>query len=627
MNNPASVEAIRTGVKLLEAGRLADAEDVGRRALQLDPKNPHLLYMLGGIASETRDFEAAVDWLQRAVRYKKDDPNYYIDLGTALCSLRRDDEAVACFKKVLRLQSNNARAHGGIGYILHSQGKQDAAAARYRQALKCDPKSAGAHTGLGAVLQAQGQHNEAILCYQRALECDPKCAEAHGAYASLLIRRGFLGETIHHLKEAIALKPHLTGAYGSLLLCLQYMPGASNALMLELARRWEQSLPRLPAIAPWRNTRRAERTLRVGYVSGDFRTHSVAHFIESVFRTHDRSAVELFCYSTKEHADEVNARLKATASGWREIGALSDDAAARLVRDDGIDILVDLSGHTQGHRLGLFARKPAPLQCTWLGYVGTTGLETIDYIIADRFVIPPEDERFYAEAVYRLPGSYLCFTPPVVPIEVAPLPSLQGAPITFGSCNSLYKLTEHVLDLWARILLAVPGSRLLLKNYHLTKPVFADQIIGRLAQSGIGADRLLLADAAERHEILATYNTIDIALDPFPYGGGTTTAEALWMGVPVITWRGDRFVGRVSESILTIAGMSEFVATSAEEYVAKAVGLAADPPALAGLRAGLRDRLVQSPMCDAVRFTRDLEDAYRTMWTRWCDAGEQRGAA
>ncbi len=627
MKNPASVEAIKIGVKMLEAGRLADAEDVGRRALQLDPKNPHLLYMLGGIAAETREFDAAIDWLRQAVRYKKDDPNYHLDLGTALCRRRRDDEAVACFKKALRLQPNSARAHGGIGYILHSQGKQDAAAARYRQALKCDPRFAGAHTGLGAVLQVQGKHDEAVVCYQRALECDPKCAEAHGAYASLLIRRGFLGETIHHLKEAIALKPHLTGAYGSLLLCLQYMPGASNALMLELARRWEQSLPRPPAIAPWRNTRDTARTLRVGYVSGDFRTHSVAHFIENVFRAHDRSAVELYCYSTKQHADEVNARLKQTAKAWREIEALNDDEAAALARDDGIDILVDLSGHTQGNRLGMFARKPAPVQCTWLGYVGTTGLATMDYLIGDRFVTPAEDDRFYREAVYRLPGSYLCFNPPAVPIETAPLPSLQGAPITFGSCNSLYKLTEHVLDLWASILLAVPGSRLLLKNYHLTKPVFADQIIGRLAQSGVGEERLLLSDAAPRDEILVTYNQIDIALDPFPYGGGTTTAEALWMGVPVITWRGDRFVGRVSESILTTAGVSEFVATSAEDYVDKAVNLAADLPRLAALRAGLRDRVVQSPLCDAARFTRGLEDAYRTMWTRWCDAGEQRGAA
>jgi len=267
------------------------------------------------------------------------------------------------------------------------------------------------------------------------------------------------------------------------------------------------------------------------------------------------------------------------------------------------------------------------VQCTWLGYVGTTGLATMDYLIGDRFVTPAEDDRFYREAVYRLPGSYLCFSPPAVPIETASLPCLQGAPITFGSCNSLYKLTEHVLDLWARILLAVPGSRLLLKNYHLTKPVFADQIIGRLARSGIGEERLLLSDAAPRDEILATYNQIDIALDPFPYGGGTTTAEALWMGVPVITWRGDRFVGRVSESILTTAGMSEFVATSTDEYVDKAVALAADLPRLAALRAGLRDRLVQSPLCDAERFTRGLEDAYRTMWMRWCDAGEQRGAA
>jgi protein O-GlcNAc transferase len=627
MKNPASVEAIKIGVKMLEAGRLADAEDVGRRALQLDPKNPHLLYMLGGIAAETREFDAAIDWLRQAVRYKKDDPNYHLDLGTALCRRRRDDEAVACFKKALRLQPNSARAHGGIGYILHSQGKQDAAAARYRQALKCDPRFAGAHTGLGAVLQVQGKHDEAVVCYQRALESDPKCAEAHGAYASLLIRRGFLGETIHHLKEAIALKPHLTGAYGSLLLCLQYMPGASNALMLELARRWEQSLPRPPAIAAWGNSRDAARTLRVGYVSGDFRTHSVAHFIENVFRAHDRSNVELYCYSTKPHADEVNARLKQTAKVWREIEALNDDDAAALVRDDGIDILVDLSGHTQGNRLGMFARKPAPVQCTWLGYVGTTGLATMDYLIGDRFVTPSEDERFYCEAVYRLPGSYLCFNPPAVPIETAPLPSLQGAPITFGSCNSLYKLTEHVLDLWASILLAVPGSRLLLKNYHLTKPVFADQIIGRLAQSGVGEERLLLSDAAPRDEILATYNQIDIALDPFPYGGGTTTAEALWMGVPVITWRGDRFVGRVSESILTTAGLSEFVATSAKDYVDKAVSLAADLPRLAALRAGLRDRVVQSPLCDAAGFTRGLEDAYRTMWTRWCDAGEQRGAA
>jgi protein O-GlcNAc transferase len=381
-------------------------------------------------------------------------------------------------------------------------------------------------------------------------------------------------------------------------------------------------LKRSPEHPAYANDPAPNRKLRIGYVSADFRRHPVAWFMESVLRTHNRGAVEIFCYSNNRKDDATTERLKPLADVWRPVGALDDREMAALVRADAIDILVDLSGHTVGGRLMVFRAKPAPIQCTWLGYYATTGLPEIDYIIADRFIIPAGDERHYSEAPWRLPDSYLCFTPPDLPVAVGQLPAQRNGFVTFGSCSNIMKVNLGVVAVWSRLLHAVANSRLILRSHALTNAGTGDELMRHFLAHDIAADRITLLPAAERAELLATYNEIDIALDPFPYGGGTTTVESLWMGVPVVTMRGDRFTGRVSESILSTAGLPELVVADEAAYLGKAITLSQNLTHLAELRAGLRDRLERSPMCNASRFTGHLEEAYRGMWRNWCAARE-----
>jgi predicted O-linked N-acetylglucosamine transferase (SPINDLY family) len=370
------------------------------------------------------------------------------------------------------------------------------------------------------------------------------------------------------------------------------------------------------------DTKDAGRPLRIGFVSGDLNSHPVGFFLESVLGHLDRSRVEPVAYATRQRDDAVSQRLMPLFSAWHDISRLGDEACARRIHDDAIDILVDLSGHTNHNRLPVFAWKPAPVQATWLGYFATTGLAAIDYVIADRHVLPLDEASQFAETPWHLPDSYLCFTPPPFDIEVGALPARGNGAITFGCFNHLVKLNDAVVALWSRVLDAVPGSRLLLKTRQLDDPSVQQATLARFAAHGIDSARLMLEGQSPRAELLAAYQRVDIALDPFPYAGGTTSVEALWMGVPVLTRRGDRFLSHVGESIVSTAALPEWIAAGDDDYVAKAVRFSAQRDELATLRSGLRERLLASPLCDAPRFARHLEDAFHQMWARYA-ASEQ----
>jgi predicted O-linked N-acetylglucosamine transferase (SPINDLY family) len=361
------------------------------------------------------------------------------------------------------------------------------------------------------------------------------------------------------------------------------------------------------------------RRLRVGYVSADFVRHPVGYFIEAVLKAHDRAQVEIFCYSNAWRTDPLTQRLYAVADHWRTIAWKSDLDVANMIRSDEIDILVDLSGHTAGHRLQLFGHKPAPVQATWLGYFGTTGLAAIDYILVDEVISSRSDEDQFVETPVRLPHGYLCYAPrEAVPVRAAPAERLGFA--TFGCFNKLIKVTPAVITVWAEILRRIPTARLVLKDAALEDPDVRTRCLAKFVSEGVATHRLDLLGRSEHIAYLDAYNHIDIALDPFPFNGGTTTAEALWMGVPVVTLRGDHFVSRLGASLLTGLGARELIADSRQQYVEIATTLANDVPRLVALRAGLRDRLLTSSLCDGPGFTRGLEAAYRRLWQPWCAA-------
>ena len=432
--------------------------------------------------------------------------------------------------------------------------------------------------------------------------------------ATLLLAMGRTPEALAAFEAAIPLCPGDLRARQGRILAMHYLPGATMQDISSTARRLAPAVV-APSLASLTGLDRSpDRPLRIGYVSGDFRNHPVGYFLHSVLAARDKAAAVVCCYSSTEVQDPMTARLKREVDHWRPIFGLDDEQAVQTIRADGIDILVDLAGHTNSNRLGVFARRGAPVQAAWLGYFGTTGLTSMDFVIADRHVLLPADEPSFTERVVRLPDSYLCFSPPAEAGAVAPLPAGLDQPITFGCFNSRTKLNPEVLALWARVLAAVPGSRLLLKAAQYRDKAIRREITQHFAASGIRAERILFEPASPIAAMFEAYGRVDIALDPFPFAGGATTAQALWMGVPVISLVGETWPGRQGASLLSAAGFPDWAVTDADSYVALAQRLATDRAALIALRGGLRAAVANSPLCRADRFARHLEAAYRNMW-------------
>jgi protein O-GlcNAc transferase len=438
----------------------------------------------------------------------------------------------------------------------------------------------------------------------------------------LLQAQGDLDAAVTAYRQALTLDPDFADAHSNLLLCLHYRPDVDAAELFAEHQRWgeQHGAPLAAMIATHANARDPKRRLRIGYVSPDFRAHSVSHFIAPVLAHHERRHFEVYCYYNAHQVDATTERLKGLADHWRNIAHLTDAEVAALIGQDGIDILVDLAGHTAHNRLLLFARKPAPIQVTYLGYPDTTGLATIDYRLTDALTDPPgASERFHTEALVRLSQGFLTYQPSAESPPVNALPTLGGDQITFGSFNNAAKLNTAVIALWAQILRALPHAHLILKAAQLGDADTAERFRQRFAEHAIAPERLQILGAfASEGDHLKAYHGIDIALDPFPYNGTTTTCEALWMGVPVITLAGQTHAGRVGLSVLTQAGLSELITPTPEAYVERAIELAKDLPRLQALRQGLRARLAASALCDAHGFTQALETAYREMWERYC---------
>ena len=458
-----------------------------------------------------------------------------------------------------------------------------------KKGVQPDPNLAGELHDLGRAFQARGQFAEARKCYKKLLRIRPddfKCCQ------NLVF---------------------------SMLYDCNSDARAIFSEHLKLAKQFEKPLS--PGIIHHTNEKTLNRRLKIGYVSPDFRRHSIAYFIEPILSSHDRKHFEVFCYSLMSLEDEVTARIKRYADHWNCLAEMKDDQAAELIRKDRIDILIDLSGHTYNSRPLIFARKPAPVQSSWIGYPATTGFSAIDYKIVDSHTDPPGlTERFYTEKLVRLPGCFLCYLPDGDSPEVGPLPALTSGEITFGSFNDFTKETPAVIEVWSMILKRIPDSFLILKAIS-----FADRDIRQYVREmfeghGIDSVRIeLLPFASSFSEHLKFYHLIDIGLDPFPYNGTTTTCEALWMGVPVITLAGNTHASRVGMSLLTNVGLPELIAETVEEYVSIAVDLAGDLKRLQLLREQLRGTMAHSPLTDAKRFVIALETRFREMWKDWCN--------
>ena len=650
---PDHAEALyRLGSVLHRQGRLAEAIACYGRVLELAPQNAEAQNNLGNARKDQGDMQAAAGCYGRAVALNPASPEYQCNLGAALHMLGRLDDAIACYRRALELKPDHAETYNNLGIALQVQGQLEPAKACFVRALELKPGYAFAEGNLGNAWMALGRPAEAVACYGRSLALNPNDANMLNQLAHALHVQGKLDQSIACYRQALKIQPGLADAcnnlgnalrdagqhpeaiacyrraielspdrpmlWSALLYALQFCPEYSPATILEEHRRWSQRFaePLRGQIVPHTNDRSPDRPLRIGYISPDFRRQAQAFFTVPLLTAHDRQRFEVFCYADVVRADDVTARLQTCASQWRNIVGLSEEQVAQRVREDRIDILVDLSMHMDRNHLLAMARKPAPIQVTWLAYQGTTGLAAIDYRLTDPWIDPPGvGDEFYAEQSVRLPDAFWCYDPLDAPLDVGPLPALARGQVTFGSLNNFCKVGPALLPLWAALLRAVERSRLILlagEGSH------RERTVEFFAREGVSRDRIAFVAPQPRDAYLKLYQGIDIALDTLPYNGQTTTLDALWMGVPVLSLMGQTAVGRAGLSLLSNLGTPEWVAREPQQFLRLAAEMAGDLAGLAALRSSLRARLAGSPLMDAPRFARNVEAAYRQMWRRWC---------
>ena len=598
-------------------GRNGQALAPLEKAAALAPGDPKLQFNLGNVLRDLGQSEQAMQRYRQALRLQPDFPEASYQLGNLQQDLGRHAEAEQNYRRVLKSVPGHAKAHANLALSMQETGRLEEARASLARAIALEPGNTALHFNLADLLHDMGRLAEAEEACHKALLLDPDLAPAHSHLGTILQDQGRLQEALACYDAALRLQPADLVASSSRLFCLNYLPGTDAGHCLAQAQKFGELAARRagPAFSAWRCPADAQR-LRVGLVSADLREHPVGYFLESVLSQIDSRRIELVAFPAQAGGDALTQRIRPHFAQWQPLAGLDDEAAAQLVHTTAPHVLIDLSGHTAHNRLTLFARRPAPVQATWLGYFATTGVAAIDYLLADAWSLPPALEGGFTEKIWRLPDTRLCFTPPAAAPEVGPLPAGTAGPITFGCFNNLSKINDDVVALWCRVLDAVPGSRLLLKAKQYRDASVVDAVRERFVRRGLEAGRLEIEGPSPRSNYLAAYHRVDIGLDPFPFPGGTTTVESLWMGVPVLTLSGDTFVSRQGVGILTNAGLPEWVAADAGDCVARAVRHAADLPALAALRGGLRAQLLASPLFDAPRFARALEDALHGMWAR-----------
>ncbi|MGA3066890.1 MAG: tetratricopeptide repeat protein [Tepidisphaeraceae bacterium] len=642
------------------AGRFDPAEGQYKQVLAQDPNHAEALGQLGYLFFQTGRNDEAIAFLSRALDLKPASATFQNNLGLALFAAGNVDDAIAAYRQGIALRPDlaeihnnladallarnqpadavtefelarvlrpdmpeikNALAHAqtNLGVHLHAQQRLDEAIAAHQKAVELRPDFPLALFNLGAALRAAGRLDDAIVAYRKCLALQPKYPAALNNLANALRDIGQLDAALVAYDQAItaAAGTDYDAPESNRLYTLYFHPDYDAPAILKEHQQWNRRRAAAlgSAIAPHRNDRSPDRKIRIGYVSADFRDHPVGLALEPLLENHDHRQFEIVCFTNSEIEDAVTHRLRSCADHWLSIHSLTDRAAADLVRNEKIDVLIDLSLHMAHNRLLLFAQKPAPIQVTYLGYPGTTGLTTIDYRLSDAHLDPPGSDAAYTERTIRLPSTYICWRWSGADEPLSAPPAAKNGYITFGSLNTFCKVTKPTLETWGKLMSQVKGSRLILRA---PPGLAAEWVRESLSRHGISPDRVEITGRMPWDQYVKLCQTQDIGLDPFPYPGHTTSLDSLWLGVPIITLRGNTAVARGGASILSNLNLSELIAGTPEQYIQIAQNLAGDLSRLADLRVGLRRRILQSPIADAPRFARDVEAAYRRMWHEWC---------
>lgn len=656
---------LNAGAVFLAAGDLQRALEHTERAYNLDPRSADAMNNFGEICRVQANFDTAAQWYRAALRVspnceaaaarlavslvslglqiKAQDPkgaikcyqealvhcptnaNAYYNLGVSYAELNKHEKALINYNLTVHFDPRCAEAYNNMGVIYKEQQNLDKALKNYHLALQCNPRFAQTLNNLGVAYTTIGRLTEALEYLSRAVSVAPSYAEAYNNLGWLFWDHGDLAQALRMYEKCIELSPGSKNPSQNRLLALNYLSGVSPDRVFEAHRAWAERFCRElgPSFSDWHVTRVVHRKLRIGYISPDFFHHSVSFFCHALFEHHSRDFFEVFLYSNAAREDDKTELFKSMVpeSNWKKVTGMAARDVANLIREDHIDILVELAGHTANNRLDVVALKPAPVQITYVGYNNTTGMGAIDYRITDAVVDPPNSEQKFSEELVRLPGCFLCYTPPAKIPDVDHLPALRNGFVTFGSFSCLAKIGTFCVTLWARVLHEVPGSRLLVKNKGFYSPDVQQTFINQFKAHGIAEHRLkLMSLAATSFDHLNIYNEVDIALDTFPYSNTTTSCETMLMGVPVVCLTGNTHGSRVGTTLLTAIGLPEFAAETQDEYVLKAKGLAGDLATLSVLRQNLRQIMLSSPLCDGPTFVREkYEPALREKWRYFCE--------
>jgi protein O-GlcNAc transferase len=600
-------------------GRLSESLVPSQKSVLLEPEDAEAHNNLGIILQELGRLNDAEESFRKAILLKLNYAGAHSNLGAVLQELKRLNEAEECFRKAILLKPDYAEAHSNLGAVLQELKRLNESEESFKKAILLNPNYAEAYYNLGITYKELGKLNDAEESFRKAILLKPDYAEAYSNLGITLHELGRLNEAEECFRKAIEIKANYFDAHNNRNLCLNYSSLWSPLFIYKQHLEFEKQFSRSKVehtLNPVFKKDSSER-LRIGYVSADFKIHSVGFFFEPLLKNHNNHAVETFCYYNNNVVDTTTKRLMTACDHWRSIFGISDQKVINIIKDDKINILVDLSGHTAGNRLLVFIQKPSPVQVTWLGYPNTTGLSTIDYRLTDIIADPiGEADELHSETLLRLPNGFQCYQGnDDIPVDTE-LPQKRGKQITFGSFNNMIKITPIVIKTWSKILHSVPTSRLVLKLQKLNNNTlyYHDLFI----QEGISKERIeFYQPSPSIEEHLSLYNTIDIGLDPFPFNGATSTCEALWMGVPVITLLGDRHVARVGASILTNIGLEDFIAQDINGYIKLAVEMSANLKYLMEIRTSLRERMKNAPLCDGLSFAKDFEAIYQDMWSKY----------
>jgi predicted O-linked N-acetylglucosamine transferase (SPINDLY family) len=606
------------GVICEEEGRSDDAVNYYQRALSIKPDYLDAQNNLGRALQAQGHFDNAIACYEQALKINPHSVTARTNLGSNLAAQGRMDEALHHCRMSIVTRPNNADAYHNLATVLHAQGLLDEAITNYQLALQINPAFATAHYNLGLALGTQGRLEEAIASCRKAIAIKPDSVEAYHNLGILYTKQLQIDEALAHYRQAFSIKPDYILSYSNLILLMDADPRFSAEDIHAEFKHFSDAIesPLIAGRKPHHNNSDRDRKLKIGYVSPDFCNHAVSPFMLPIFEHHDKSQSTLYGYYTNKTQDNISERIASLMDEWIPCYGWSDERLAERIRADGIDILVDLSGHTTANRLAVFARKPAPIQVTWIGYPSTTGLNAMDYRLTDEYLDPPgATDQYHTEQLIRLSKSAAYPIPATSP-DVNQLPALTSGQVTFACLNRAEKINLTVVKLWARILNAVPQAKLML--LYADQEFASQRLLQMLSQHGIGMERLILQPKVPFEDYLTLHHQIDLALDCFPYNGATTTCCSLWMGVPVVTLAGSRPVSRCGASILGRAGLPEFITHSEDEYLRRALEVIGNLPKLNQIRQSLRADLISRN--SAENYVQELETAFRMMWRTWCDS-------